>query len=142
MDSQKKKSENYGELFQNAHEIVYTHDLNGNFTSLNHIGEMISGYSCEEVCRMNIAELVPAEIAEHVRDGVVRNMTKRVGTVYEIDIIAKNGRRVPLEVSTTVIMREGRPIEIQGIAVPSVIRGEARVAETLRAVDKDFFLGI
>jgi len=127
MNSQEKKSENYGELFQHAHEIVYTHDLNGNFTSLNHVGEMISGYSCEEVCRMNIAELVPAEIAEQVRDGVMRNMTKRVGTVYEIDIIAKNGRRVPLEVSTTVITSMGRPVEIQGIAVPSVIRSEARV---------------
>jgi sporulation protein YlmC with PRC-barrel domain len=91
---------------------------------------------------MNIAELVPAEIAEHVRDRVVRNMTKRVGSVYEIDIIAKNGRRVPLEVSTTVITSEGRPVEIQGIAVPSVIRGEARVVETLRAVDKNFFFGI
>jgi PAS domain S-box-containing protein len=141
MHSQKEKSEIYGELFQNAHEIVYKHDLSGNFTFLNHTGEIISGYSCEEVCRMNIAELVPAEIAEHVRDRVVRNMTKRVGSVYEIDIIAKNGRRVPLEVSTTVITSEGRPVEIQGIAVPSVIRGDAGSGKRLRAVDADFFFG-
>jgi PAS domain S-box-containing protein len=131
MDTQKEKSKNDGEVFQGAREIIYAHDLGGNFTFLNHVGEMISGYSCEEACRMNIAELVPAEIAEHVREEIVSNMTRRVGTVYEIDLISKDGRRVPLEVSTTVVLREGQPIEIQGIAVPSVIRGDSQESRCL-----------
>jgi PAS domain S-box-containing protein len=139
MNSHKEKSRDSGNLFQSRNEIVYAHDLGGNFTFLNHAGEVISGYSCEEMCRMNIAEVVPAEIAEHVREQITRNVTKRVGTVYEIDLIAKDGHRVPLEVSTAVILRAGQPIEIQGIAVPSVIRSRSRDDVRLRCLDADFF---
>jgi len=94
MDRQTNHERHYRELFQGGNKIVYAHDLGGNFTFLNHTGEEISGYSREEVCRMNIAELVPAEIAEHAREQTIGNVTRPVGTVYEIDLIAKDGRRV------------------------------------------------
>ena len=139
MDSQTNHERHYREQFQGGSKIVYAHDLGGNFTFLNHMGEEISGYTCEEVCRMNVAEVVPAEIAEHVREQIVRNVTRRVGTVYEIDLIAKDGRRVPLEVSTTLVLRNGQPIEIQGIAVPSVIRSSSRYDRRLRCLDADVF---
>jgi PAS domain S-box-containing protein len=141
MDRQAYHERHYRELIQGANKIVYAHDLAGNFTFLNSTGEAISGYSCAEICRMNIAELVPAEIAAHVREQIVRNVTRRVGTVYEIDLIAKDGRRVPLEVSTALVLRNGQPIEIQGIAVPSVIRSSSLSRERLRCVDSDFFFG-
>jgi len=131
MDIQPYHEQDHRELFQgaNANKIVYAHDLAGNFTFLNHTGEAISGYSRSEICRMNIAELVPAEIAAHVREQIISNVTRRVGTVYEIDLIAKDGHRVPLEVSTALVLRNGQPIEIQGIAVPSVIRAGSRPSE-------------
>jgi two-component system cell cycle sensor histidine kinase/response regulator CckA len=121
--------------------MVYTHDLNGNFTSLNHDGELLSGYSSEEARRMNIAQVVPPEIAGFVREQMVRNVSKRIGTVYEIDLVAKDGRRVPLEVSTRVVLREGQSVEIEGIAVPSVLRSSSPSPEGLRCVDADFFFG-
>ena len=117
MDRQTKHERHYREPFQGGKNIVYAHDLGGNFTFLNHAGEKISGYSCEEVRRMNVAELVPVEIAAQVREQIVSNVARPVGTVYEIDLIAKDGHRVPLEVSTTLVLRNGQPIEIQGIAV-------------------------
>jgi two-component system cell cycle sensor histidine kinase/response regulator CckA len=110
---------------QCANQIVYAHDLAGNFTFLNHTGEAMSGYSCSEICGMNIAELVPAEIAEHIHEQIISNLAGRVGAVYEIDLIAKNGQRVPLEVSTALVLRNGQPIGVQGIAVPSVIRSDS-----------------
>jgi hypothetical protein len=39
--------------------------------------------------------------------------------VYEIEIITRDRRRVTLETSIHLVMRDGRPIEIQGIALPS-----------------------
>ena len=121
--------------------MVYTHDLSGNFTSLNHDGELISGYSSEEARRMNIAQVVPPEIAGFVREQMVRNVSKRIGTVYEIDLVAKDGRRVPLEVSTRVVLREGQSVEIEGIAVPSVLRSSSASPEGLRCIDANFFFG-
>lgn len=122
MNSQIEHQRNLPQRFES--KIIYAHDLGGNFTFLNEAGEQVSGYSCEEMCRMNIMELVPAEIAAYVREGIVRNVTQPVGTVFEIDLIARDGRRVPLEVSTELVLRNGEPVEIQGIAVPSVIRGD------------------
>jgi PAS domain-containing protein len=43
-----ESAERYRELFENANDIIYTHDLNGNFTSLNRSGERITGYSRDE----------------------------------------------------------------------------------------------
>ena len=122
MDIQPYHEQDHRELFQGANKIVYAHDLVGNFTFLNHTGEAISGYSSSEISRMNIADLVPAEVAALVREQIISNVTRRVGTVYEIDLITKDGHHVPLEVSTALMLRNGQPVEIQGIAVPSVIR--------------------
>ncbi len=141
MNRQIHNERDYRQLFQGGNKIVYAHDLSGNFTFLNSTGEAISGYSCEEVCRMNIAEVLPAEIAAHVSEQIISNVTRRVGTVYEIDLIAKDGRRVPLEVSTALVLRNGQPIEIQGIAVPSVIRSSPRNDGRARCLDADFFIG-
>ncbi len=121
--------------------VVYAYDLSGNITFLNHEGERISGYSREEACRMNIAEVIDPKIAGHIREQILRDAKERVGTVYEIDIVAKDGRRIPLEVSTRVILRDGERIEIQGIAVPSVIRNQSSFSTRLRCLDENFCYG-
>jgi len=79
---------------------------------------------------MNIAEMIDPQIAG--REQIIRDAKERVGAVYEIDIIAKDGRRIPLEISTRVVLRDGERIEVQGIAVPSVIRNQSSFSTGLR----------
>jgi PAS domain S-box-containing protein len=129
------------EVFQRAGDVTYAHDLGGNLTFLNEQGERISGYSCTEARGMNITDLLDPEIAGRVPEQILRNATERVGKVYEIDMIAKDGTRIPLEVSMRIVLREGEPIEIQGIAVPSVIRSPSFSSGGLRCLHKDFFFG-
>jgi PAS domain S-box-containing protein len=121
-------------------EIIFKHDAAGNFTFLNKAGELILGYSRQEVCGMNIAQFVAPEFAETVHDWVAGNSSQRLGAVYEIDIIAKNGQRIALEVSTQAVARSGRPLEIEGIALPSVLRSLSQRQTRLRCLDKDFCL--
>jgi PAS domain S-box-containing protein len=121
-------------------EIIFKHDVAGNLTFLNRAGELISGYSRPELYGMNIAQFVAPEFAGRVRDWVASNSSKRLGTVYEIDIIAKNGQRIALEVSTQAVARHGRAVEIEGIALPSVLRSLSQRPARLRCLDKDFFL--
>ena len=90
---------------------------------------------------MNIAGVVAPELAEQVRKQITRNVRERFGAVYEIDIIAKDGRRVALEVSAHVVLDDGRPIEIQGIAVPSVFRKQSLRDLRPRCLDAGFILG-
>jgi two-component system, cell cycle sensor histidine kinase and response regulator CckA len=128
-------------LVHRAGAVVYSYDLSGNITFLSHEGERLSGYSCEEACRMNIAEVIDPEFAGHIHEQILRDAKERVGTVYEIDVIAKDGRRIPLEVSTRVVLLDGERIEVQGIAVPSVIRSQSSFSTGMRCVDKDFCYG-
>lgn len=103
--------------------MEYAHDLFGNLTFLNKAGELISGYSAQEARCMNISQLVTPEFIGQMRELIAHMIEQGMGSVFEIDIIAKDGRPVALEVSTRLVLRDGGPIEIQGIAVPSVLRG-------------------
>lgn len=107
----------YRELFENANDIVYTHDLTGRFTSINKAGERVIGYTREEALGMNAIDL----IAPMFRDQTLEMLNNKIHggeiTQYESAIISKDGRTVPLEISTRLIFDDdGLPIGIQGIA--------------------------
>jgi diguanylate cyclase (GGDEF)-like protein/PAS domain S-box-containing protein len=112
----RESEERYRELFENANDIVYTHDLKGNFTSLNKTGERITGYTRAEACALNIAQVVAPEHLERAREMIGRKQIEGESTVYQLDIIARDGRRVPLEISTRLIFQAGQPVGVQGIA--------------------------
>jgi two-component system, cell cycle sensor histidine kinase and response regulator CckA len=106
----------YRELFENANDIIYTHDLLGRFTSLNSAGEQITGYTREEALTFNVADLVVPEQLPLVHQMIQDKLERRGVTTYALDIIAKDGHRVPLEVSSRLIWRDGKAVGVQGIA--------------------------
>ena len=117
--AQKALQENeqrYRELFENANDIIYTHDLAGNFTSLNRSGEKITGYTRDEAAQMNIADVLAPEYVALARQMIAQKTNDKAPTVYELEIVTKNGRRVRLEVSTQLIYQDGRPVGVQGIS--------------------------
>lgn len=111
----RESEEKYRELFENANDLIYTHDLGGNFTSLNRAGEIITGYKREEAMTMNVAQVVAPEFLEGARRMIAAKVESEGPTAYELEIIAKNGRRVSLELSTRLILQNGKPMGVQGI---------------------------
>lgn len=111
-----KAEAQYRELFENANDIIYTHDLSGHLTSLNKAGERISGYSREEALRMNVLDVVVPKYREMAGEMVRRKMLREDPTRYESAILAKDGRIIPVEVSTRIILENGHPVGVQGIA--------------------------
>lgn len=117
--AQKALQENeqrYRELFENANDIIYIHDLVGNFTSLNRSGEKITGYLREEAFRMNIVDVLAPEYVTIAQQMIARKTDDKAPTVYELEIITKDRRRVRLEVSTRLIYNDGKPVGVQGVA--------------------------
>jgi PAS domain S-box-containing protein len=110
-----ENEERYRELFENANDIIYTHDLAGNFTSLNRSGEELTGYLREEAISMNIVNVLAPEYVATARQMIARKTDDQAPTVYELEIVSKAGRRVRLEVSTRLIYLDGKPIGVQGI---------------------------
>ncbi|MGH9816209.1 MAG: diguanylate cyclase [Candidatus Acidiferrales bacterium] len=127
--------ERYRELFQNASDIVYTHDLAEHFTSINAAGERITGYTSDEVLKMNFAELVAPEYLELARQMMAHKLAGEPPRMYEVEILAKDGHRIALELSTRLVRHEGKPLAIQGIARDVSERRRAQ-AELREANDK------
>ncbi|HWS99389.1 MAG TPA: PAS domain S-box protein [Pyrinomonadaceae bacterium] len=131
----RRSEERYRELFENANDIIYTHDLQGNFTSLNRTGERVTGYTRDEAARMNMGQVVAPEHLERAREMISRKQTDDISTIYELDIVSKDGRRVPLEVSSRLIYEGERPVGVQGIARDVTER--KRIAAELQASEAE-----
>lgn len=112
----RESEERYRELFDNATDIVYTHDLTGQFLSINGAAARLTGYTAEEAMGMSIARVVAPEHLQMAAEMIRRKMTDGGQTTYELDIITKDGRRAPLEVSSRIIYEDGKPVAVQGTA--------------------------
>jgi diguanylate cyclase (GGDEF)-like protein/PAS domain S-box-containing protein len=121
----KRSEKEYRDLFENANDLIYTHDLKGNFTSLNRAGENITEYSRDEALQMNIAEVVAPEFLKAAKQMIADKLANGSSTSYELEIISKSGKRVSLELSTRLITNDGVPVGVQGIGRDITSRKEA-----------------
>jgi len=116
--------------------IFFTLDLSGNLKSIDPVGEQILGYCRQELRSTNLRQLVAPEFAEYVRQQIARARIGELGAVYEIEVIAKDRRKVCLEISTRLVMRNDCPFELEGIAL---VRGRVHVGRP-RCLDEQFTL--
>jgi PAS domain S-box-containing protein len=116
-EAARRSEERYRNLLENANDIIYTHDLEGKYLSINRAGEVVTGYTREEILGgMNIAQVVAPDHLELARHMMEQKLRDPSPTVYELDILSKEGRRLTLEVSTRIAHRDGRPHLVEGVA--------------------------
>lgn len=121
----KESESRFRDLFENANDIMYAHDLKGRFTSLNRAGERITGYSRSEALAMRISDVVAPRSMPMAQEMTRRKIVGDMPSSYEIEIVAKNGRPVLLELSTRLIYRNEKPIGVQGIGRDITARRQA-----------------
>lgn len=115
-DALRESTERYTELFENANDMVYTHDAEGRFTSMNNAGERLTGYHQDDVSHMRFHSIVAPASQERAQELVEQHLRGQISAISELEFQTKDGRRVPVEVSTRLITREGKTIGVQGIA--------------------------
>ncbi|MET0621697.1 MAG: PAS domain S-box protein [Pyrinomonadaceae bacterium] len=117
-EEMRRSEERYRSLLENANDIVYSHDLAGNYLAINRAGAEITGYTREEILGgLNIAQVVAPEHLELAKRMTARKLADpATPTVYEVDIVSRDGRRLTLEVSTRIAYDGGRPVAVEGIA--------------------------
>src|SRR5712691_10536958 len=108
--------ERYRELFENDKDAIYVHDLNGVYRSVNRAAERLSGYSREEILGKHFRDFVSPEYLERVGETFGKKLEGTGETTYEIEIIRRDGARVPVEVSSRLIYENGVAIGVQGSA--------------------------
>ncbi|HEX8922501.1 MAG TPA: PAS domain S-box protein, partial [Pyrinomonadaceae bacterium] len=113
----RRSEENYRSLLENAHDIIYAHDLQGNYLTINRAGEEVTGYTRQEILGgLNIAQVVAPEFLELAKEMTRRKLVDQTPTVYEVDIITRDNRRLTLELSTRISYQNGQPVAVEGIA--------------------------
>jgi len=118
----------YRELLDNSSDIVYTHDLEGKLITWSKAGELITGFTQRELFQKPIAELAPPDQREAVRQWIQHIIDGKSSGTYELVIIAKDGSRIILDVSTRAITQDGKQVGILGFARDITERIQAQEA--------------
>ncbi len=138
LDALRESEERYRELFENANDMVYTHDLSGRITSINRATERLTGYTRDEMLALMIEQVIEPESRPVMRAMIERKLAGEERTIYEIALRAKDGRSIPVEVSARLIIRDGEPCGVQGIA--RNITERKRAEDLLRQSEERFRL--
>lgn len=118
--------ERYRELFENANDVIFLHDLAGKILTVNRAAEYLTGYSRTELLGKNFSSLVAPEACHQTMDSIRAHLGGSATQHYELPIISKFGMLRFLEVSTRIIYRCGHPVAIQGIGRDVTERKQAQ----------------
>ncbi len=131
----------YRGLFENATDMVYTHDLQGYFTSLNKSAESVTGYSLEKDGRFSLDNVVVPDQRAFAQQLLTQKQADPLRTSFEIDVLAKDGERLTVEVNSTLLFDKGKPVGMLGIArdvtqARAVARRQSQMLANLRSVQQ------
>ncbi|HEY4414648.1 MAG TPA: PAS domain-containing sensor histidine kinase [Verrucomicrobiae bacterium] len=108
--------ERYENLFENANDMVFTHDPDGRITSINKTGEQLLRRDRKEILGHNLAGFV----AEDQREGAqhwLEQVSKGAQLApAEWDFINADGQRFRLEISALLVEQAGSAHEIESVA--------------------------
>ena len=125
----RQSEEKYRKLAETARDFIICLDLNGRPTYINPAALEASGYRLAEAMQMNIADILPPEKLSLMAELFAKRMAGDDSVwIYEIEFVGRDGRRIPVEVSTTLLREDGRPAGVLLIARDISYRKEAERA--------------
>jgi len=122
---------NFRGLFENANDTIWVHDFDGNIIAANKAAEKLTGYSVEELTRMNVKAFLFDEglnLAGHIRRKLFDK--EPVAQPYEQRLIKKDGTEAIIMLTTSLAIDSGKPVAFQHIARD--VTEERRMQDNLR----------
>lgn len=118
--------ERYRELFENANDVIFLHDLKGKIIAINRAAEHLTGYTRNEVLGKNLEELVAPEARHLTADSIRAHLGGSTTQHFELPVLSKAGTLRFLEVNTRIIYRRGHAVAVQGIGRDITERKQAQ----------------
>ena len=122
---------NYRQLFENASDAIWVHDMRGNITAANEAAGKLVGYSVGELKKMNVRRFLSDEslnLASQIRRKLLEK--EPVEQPYKQRLLRKDGTEAILLLSTNLVTESGKPVGFQHIARD--ITEERRMQDSLR----------
>jgi diguanylate cyclase (GGDEF)-like protein/PAS domain S-box-containing protein len=109
--------ERYAELFEHANDLVARTGLDGRITAVNRAYVELTGFAREDFIGKTWYDFIPQDHVDAFK-AYLRRITRDGSLVerVEFDLLAADGRRIPIEVSTRLMLRDGAPQEFVSIS--------------------------
>lgn len=106
----------FRELFENAADLIFSVDRKGRLTEMNPAAERLSGHTREEALGASPLDIVAPEYQANVQKAGESVLASGGRVLLRLEVIQRDGKRLPLEVNLQAIVRDGKPVGLQGIA--------------------------
>ncbi len=113
----KVSEERFRKLFEDAHDAIWLHDLDGNLINVNRAAEKLTGYSMAELLKMNVKTFLSEEsltLAQRIGKSLLDNAS--VEQPYEQRIFRRDGSQAIVQLATSLVLDKGKPVAFQHIA--------------------------
>jgi len=127
----RQSEERYRDLFENAYDAIWVHDLEGKMLTANKACEKLTRYSPEELINVNICQLMSERsrsCIEQIEQSLLQNGP--VDHRCEGELHKKGGAEVIVQVMTSLITHDGQAIGFQHCARD--VTDERQLQENLR----------
>lgn len=108
--------ERYLDLFENANDMVFTHDLAGRLTSINQAGERLLQYQRGAILTKQLTDLISEEQRPAATEWLKQVTTGVETPAVDWDFVNASGQKLKLEVSSRRVEQAGQFIEVEGVA--------------------------
>ena len=128
----------YRDLFENASDLIATVDLEGRVTDVNQAFVHATGYSREELLELRLDDLIPVDSRQAIDQARTQKLAGASDTVYEHELLARDGTHIQMEVASRLIFEDGKPVGTEAIcrdiSERKRLEDQLRQAQRLEAV--------
>jgi two-component system, sporulation sensor kinase E len=103
-------------IFEASKDAIGYATIDGTILLINRAFSELTGFSREELLRMNVRDLIPEQHRKQRDDMVAQVLQTGEPNEYEIEYLRKNGSRVPVSITVFAVKREdGKSIGLAAI---------------------------
>jgi len=138
----RESEDRYRMLFNSGQDAMYVHEPSdasgraGRFVEVNEVACQLLGYAREELLQLTPDDIAATDAGEDIR--AVRAKLKAEGhAIWEAAHIAKNGRRIPVEVHAHLFELNGKPMVLGDVRdITQRLQAQDELRKLSRAVDQ------